>query len=190
MPYHKTKYRRFNGNGGEGGEEGKEKSYWYSWDKFFMWGCIVCTCLAAFVIIGLASFLVHRENNDDDDGAVKLPVEQSESDFLDQFLGNLQQTDDFIRCMSGCGAGPATPCNTTTDCIDPEVCFAICGKFNSQNPPARNCLPLECSGNQLCENICIRNVVIRVSCPIDCLCEKVDHPPGICGGLSTQTSGG
>ena len=139
MPYHKTKYRRFNGNGGEGGEEGKEKSYWYSWDKFFMWGCIVCTCLAAFVIIGLASFLVHRENNDDDDGAVKLPVEQSASDFLVQFLGNLQQTDDFIRCMSGCGAGPATPCNTTTDCIEPEVCFAICGKFNSQNPPARNC---------------------------------------------------
>jgi len=179
MPYRNksSPYRRVNANGGGGEEGGGEEGYL---KKYFIYACVVCTCLAAFVIIGLVSFLVDRENNDDDDGAVKLPVEQS--DFLDQFIENTEEMENFIRCLSGCGAGAATPCNTDTDCIDPEMCREICGgKFQWQHPPPGGglCISENCSGNNVCEKICIRITVLN-SCPLDCLCATKEQLPGVC----------
>ncbi|KKN25091.1 hypothetical protein LCGC14_0888280 [marine sediment metagenome] len=149
----------------------------------------ICMCLAVVAVLAIVSVLLNRDIRDsDDDGAIKLPIEQSASDFLEQFLGNSQQTNDFIRCMSGCGAGAATPCNTTTDCIDPEECRPFCGgRFHgSLTPGADSCPPPGgCPRDQICELICAR-ITVLASCPLDCLCATSDDPPGFCGPVFTM----
>jgi len=170
----KSGYRRVNGGYTEEEKEGY-KYAWFVWVGVYIF-CICCIGIAVLVIV---SILISRDNNDDDDdGAVKLSVEQSASlNSIVGLLGNLLQTDDFTRCLSGCGVGIPTRCTIPTpDCLDLEDCRSFCGRPSANN----RCInSTDCNGNKLCERFCFRRIEQqqqKEKCVRDCICEtKVDR---------------
>ncbi len=157
--------------------KGQKDKWWILWLCFF-----VCMCLAILAILVLVSILFDRDIHDnDDDGAINSPLEQSV--WLNGFLKNTEQLENFTRCLSGCGAGMPIVCRSDTDCIDPEQCIGICGgRFQGNKPLVFNTCRQnsECQDSKLCEKICIRRTVVGASCPFDCLCATSDPRPPSC----------
>ncbi|KKN25090.1 hypothetical protein LCGC14_0888270 [marine sediment metagenome] len=123
--------------------KGKENKGWIL--CFF-----ACMCLAVIAVLAIVSVLLNRDIRDNDDDGQSVSLNS-----IVEFLGNPQQTDDFIRCLSGCGAGLPTQCRDLPGCLDKERCGLFCGRPG----PMNNCRnSSDCNGNTLCDEFCFQRL--------------------------------
>ena len=137
--------------------KGKENKGWIL--CFF-----ACMCLAVIAVLAIVSVLLNRDIRDNDDDGQSVSLNS-----IVEFLGNPQQTNDFIRCLSGCGNGPPSPCQTLPGCLDNEQCSGFCGRI-SENSVCTN--SSDCNGNILCTRFCFETNLLflgRQQCIQSCI---------------------